>query len=85
MILNIKQALSWSYHHQSNEQVEVCIKFVKCTMEKCFDTNADINLALWQIKAMSATLLYNLPITCLIPKVNIVPINYNCKKMITIH
>ena len=32
--LNIKQAVS-SYHHQSNRQVEACIKFIKHTITKC--------------------------------------------------
>ena len=27
--LNIEQAISSSYHHQSNWQVEACIKFIK--------------------------------------------------------
>ena len=27
--LNIEHAVSSSYHHQSNRQVEVCIKFMK--------------------------------------------------------
>ena len=31
--LNIKQAVSSSYHHQSNGQVEVCIKFIKHTIK----------------------------------------------------
>ena len=29
--LNIKQAVSSLYNHQSNRQVEACIKFIKCT------------------------------------------------------
>ena len=32
--LNIKQAVSSAYHHQSNEQVKACIKFIKCTFKK---------------------------------------------------
>ena len=28
--LNIEQAVSSSYHHQSNGQLEACIKFIKC-------------------------------------------------------
>ena len=32
--LNIEQAVSSSYHHQSNGQVEACIKFIKCTIKK---------------------------------------------------
>ena len=33
--INIEQAFSSSYHHQSNGQVEAYIKFVKCTLNKC--------------------------------------------------
>ena len=36
--LNIEHAFSSSYHHQSNGQVEACIKFVKHTRKKCFGT-----------------------------------------------
>ena len=32
MKLNIEQVVSSSYHHQSNDQVEACIQFVKWTM-----------------------------------------------------
>ena len=31
--LNIKQAVLSSYHHQSNRQVEDCIKLIKCTIK----------------------------------------------------
>ena len=31
--LNIKQAVSSAYHHQSNWQVKACIKFIKCTFK----------------------------------------------------
>ena len=31
--LNIKQAVSSSYHHQNNGQVEACMKFIKCTIK----------------------------------------------------
>ena len=37
--LNMKQAVSSVYHHQSNGQVEACIKFIKCTLKKY--TNSD--------------------------------------------
>ena len=33
--LSIEQAVSSAYHHQSNGQVEACIKFVKCTLKMC--------------------------------------------------
>ena len=31
--LNIEQAFSSSYHHQSNGQVEACIIFIKCILK----------------------------------------------------
>ena len=31
--LNIEQAVSSVYHHQSNGQAEACIKFTKCTLK----------------------------------------------------
>ena len=43
--LNIDWTIISSYHHQSNGQVKVCIKFVKCTI-KCFDNHNDIYLVL---------------------------------------
>ena len=33
--LNIKQAVSSAYNHQSNWQVEASIKFIKCTLKMC--------------------------------------------------
>ena len=44
--LNIDQAFSSSYHHQNNGQVEACIKFVKHTLKKCFDSRSDPHIAL---------------------------------------
>ena len=32
--INTEQATSSSYHHQSNRQLEACIKFIKCAMKK---------------------------------------------------
>ena len=49
--LSIEQATLSSYHHQSNGQGEACIKFIKCTIKKCFDTKTDIYIALLQIRA----------------------------------
>ena len=40
--MNIEQAITLSYHHQSNDQMEVCIKFVNCIIKKYLDTNADM-------------------------------------------
>ena len=47
--INIEQAVSSAYHHQSNRQVEACIKFVKFTFKKCAIAGGDINMALLQI------------------------------------
>ena len=47
--INIEQVISSAYHHQSNGQVEACIKFIKCTFKKCADSGRDINMALLQI------------------------------------
>ena len=48
-LVNIEQATSSVYHHQSNGQAEAYIKFVKCTFKKCADSGSDINMALLQI------------------------------------
>ena len=39
--LTIEQAVSSSHHHESNGQVEVCIKFPKHTIKKCLDTKSE--------------------------------------------
>ena len=44
--LNLEQAVSSSCHHQNNEQVEACIKFVKCTLKKSFDSRTNPHIAL---------------------------------------
>ena len=49
--LNTEQTVSSSYHHQSNGQVEACINIIKHTIKKCFDANADVNLASLQIRS----------------------------------
>ena len=56
MKLNIEQAISSSFHHQSNGQGKAYIKFVKYTMHKCCDTNADVNLAVLQIRSTPVAL-----------------------------
>ena len=76
--LNIEQALSLSYHHQSNEHVEACIKLVK----KSLDTKFDPHIALLQIRSMpqglglpiTAMLLFNHPIRAIMPIINRLPI-----------
>ena len=49
-ILNTAEAESSTYHHQSNRQVEVCIKFIKCTVKKCFNSRSNMHIALLQIR-----------------------------------
>ena len=81
--MNIEQASSSSYHHQSNGQVEACIKFIKHTMKKCIETNEDKHVALLQIRSASlepgllspATLLFNCIIPGIMPIINRLPIN----------
>ena len=77
--LNIEQAVSSAYHHQSNGQVKACIKFIKSTFKKCLNSSGDISMALLQICTTSqgqgllspATLLFNqvvcsiMPVLCL--------------------
>ena len=81
--LNIDQAIISSYHHQSNGQVEECIKIVNCFIRKCFDNNNGTDLALLQVRSVpistglisSATLLFNRQIGALLPKMKREPIN----------
>ena len=44
--INMEQAVFSAYHHQSNGQVEACIKFIKHTFKKCANSGRDINMAL---------------------------------------
>ena len=75
--LNIEQVFSSSYH-QSNRQVEVCIKFVKCTLKKCFDSKGDPHIAILQIHMTPlgpglpnlATMLFNHPIRGIMSIIN---------------
>ena len=68
--MNIEQATLSLYHHQSNRQVEVHIKFITHTIRKCIETNKDILVALLHIRSAPleprilspATLLFNCPI-----------------------
>ena len=47
--INVEQAISLAYHHQSNGQVDACIKVIKHTFKKCTNSGGDINMALLQI------------------------------------
>lgn len=48
--LNIEHAALSLYHHQSNSQKEVCIKFIKQTIKNCSNTNSDRHIALLEIR-----------------------------------
>ena len=76
--LNIEHAFLSSYHHQSNGQVETCIKFVKCTLKKCCESRSDTHIALLQIQMTPlgqglpspATVLFNCPIRGIMQVIN---------------
>ena len=80
--LNIEQAFSSSYKHQSNGQVEACIKFVKHTLKKCFDSRSEPHIALLQIQTTPlgqgfpspAKMMFNWLIRCTMPVINRLPI-----------
>ena len=80
--LSIEPAFSSSYHHQSNGQVEVCIKFVKYTFKKSFDSRSDLYIALLQIQVTPleqglpspAMMLFNCPIRGIMLVINRLPI-----------
>ena len=83
--LNMEKAVSYFYHHESNGQVEVCIKFINQTLKKCMHTNADLHITLLQIRSTPlgqglpnpVTLLFNSPIRDFKLKINRSPINTN--------
>ena len=56
--LNIEEAVLLSCHHQSNRQVEACIKFIKHTVKKCSDSGGDIHMVLLQIRTTSLKGVY---------------------------
>ena len=69
--LNMKQTFSSSHHHQSNGQVEACLKLINQAL-KCFDTKSDPCIALLQIrstqKGQGCQVSY--PIRGIIPTIN---------------
>ena len=81
--LNIEQAALLSYHHQCIGQVEACIRFTNWMLKKWFDTNADVNLALLQVRSTSLgpelssplNLLFSFPIKDMMPLMNRSPLN----------
>ena len=81
--LSIEQAVSSLYHHQSNGQVEACIKSIKCTMKKCFNSKGDVHIAPLQIRTTPlgqgllspAMLLFDCPVRGIMPVMDSLPIN----------
>ena len=77
--MNTQQTITSPYQHQSNGQVEACLKFVSL---KNLDTNRYLCLALLQIQLMPiragiqspATMLFNKPRRGLLPQMNRDPI-----------
>ena len=80
--INVEQATLPAYHHQSNGQVEACIKFIKLTFKKCAESGRDINMALLQIHTTPlgpglpslATLLFNRQVRGIMPVLDHKPI-----------
>ena len=85
MRINIQQTMTSSYFHQSNGQVEACIKFVTCTVKYALTLLRDIHLALLQICSTTigvgvlrpAVMLFIRPIRGLLPQMNRDPIDTN--------
>ena len=85
-LVNIEQVTLSAYHHQSNGQVEACIKFVKCMFKKCTDSGRDINMALLQICMIPlghrlpslATLMFNRPVHGIMPILDCKPLVEDC-------
>ena len=84
--VNIEQAKLSAYHHQSNGQVEACIKFVKHMFKKCTDSGRDINMALLQIRMTPlghsllspAMLMFNRPVCGIMPIIDCKPLVDDC-------
>ena len=84
--INVKQVVLLAYHHQSNGQVEACIKFIKCTFKKCADSGRDINMALLQRHTTPlgqglpspATLMFNRQVHGIMSVLDCKPIMKDC-------
>ena len=84
--INVEQAVSLSYHHQSNRQAEACIRFIKCTLKKCANSGGDINMALLQICTTPvgqglqspATLMFNRQVHGIMAVLDNKPVGQDC-------
>ena len=80
--LNIEQAVLSLYHDQSNKQIKVCIKFIKCTIKKCLDSGSDMHMGFQEIQTTPlgqglpspAMLLLNCPVHCIMPVIDRKPV-----------
>ena len=76
--INVEQVVSSVYHHQSNGQVEACIKFIKQMFKKCAKSGRDKNIALLQVHTMPigqglpslATIMFNRQVQGIMPVVD---------------
>ena len=84
-LISIKQSIVSSYYHQSNGQVEACIKFYEMRNKKCFGTNQYVIVAILQMESTPmctglpspARLLFKRPIKGLLPQMFREPIHIN--------
>ena len=84
--INVEQAVSLAYHHQTNRQVDACIKFIKCTFKKCVESGRYKNIALLHICTMPigqglqslATLMFNRQVQGIMPVLDHKPIGQDC-------
>ena len=75
--MNTDLVVTSLYHHQSKSMMEAFIKFVKCSIKKCRQTNNDVHFALLQIRSTlvnaglpsPAMMLFNIPIRALLPQI----------------
>ena len=82
-LVNIEQATSSAYHHQSNGQVEACIKFIKDMFKKCDDSGRDINIQICMTPLghslpSLATLMFNRPVCSIMPVIHCKPLVEDC-------
>ena len=80
--INVEQAVSLAYHHQSNGQVKPCIKFIKCTFKKCANSGGDINMActtpLGQGLPSPATHMFNRQVHGIMSVLDHKPVGQDC-------
>ena len=83
--INVELATLLAYHHQSNGQVEACIKFIKRPFKKCAESSRDINIALLQICTTPlhpglpspATMLFTRQVQGIMPVLDCKPIGHD--------